>query len=296
MHGVKLRLTPQSVVTGRILDDFGDPITGVQVAMMAPLMISGQRQMVFTGGFGASNDIGEYRLAGLAGGKHTFCANSGVRAVRIQNSWVPYGEQCIGPITLAAGFNTTVDFQLHPIPSRHVRGVISGGPDGATPQIVLDCGSGTFSGGVGADRAFDIVSLASGACTLIASGFDETDRLTATLQVQIGSEDIEGLHLHLEKSLSISGTVKTYSGAGMKPGASQFSVSLLPSSRNIPSSIQTAWNDDRTAFTFTNVTPGNYHFQFTATPPLYVRSATVAGSRPSRTPNSLPGQGHRILK
>ena len=69
------------VVTGRIVDEFGDPVTNVRVVPMRYQFINGERRIQQAGGGGTTNDLGEYRIYGLLPGRYfvsaTLQANQG---------------------------------------------------------------------------------------------------------------------------------------------------------------------------------------------------------------------------
>src|SRR5206468_581645 len=58
------------VITGRIVDELGDPITGVQVMPMRWAFINGERRLQSSGMSAATNDLGEYRLFGITPGQY----------------------------------------------------------------------------------------------------------------------------------------------------------------------------------------------------------------------------------
>ena len=64
------------VITGRILDEFGDPVADVQVAAMRSLYTGGARRLVNSGRPGMTNDIGEFRLSSLPPGDYYVSATS----------------------------------------------------------------------------------------------------------------------------------------------------------------------------------------------------------------------------
>src|SRR5437899_6271843 len=67
--GLALRLLPQAVVTGRILDDDGEPVRGVNVQAMRIGYNQGRKRLV-TVGSALTNDLGEYRVYDLPAGKY----------------------------------------------------------------------------------------------------------------------------------------------------------------------------------------------------------------------------------
>src|SRR6266536_3267820 len=54
-----------SLIVGRVIDEFGEPATDVQVSALRYQFVQGRRQLVPTGRTVTTNDIGEYRLFGL---------------------------------------------------------------------------------------------------------------------------------------------------------------------------------------------------------------------------------------
>lgn len=66
---VIVRITPQGVVSGRILDEDGEPIEGVSVQLLRPQYFANQRRMMGTGG-NQTNDKGEFRVTNVAPGRY----------------------------------------------------------------------------------------------------------------------------------------------------------------------------------------------------------------------------------
>ncbi len=73
MTGVVFRLTPHGVITGRILDEDGDPLQNVQIQLLRMVYTRGRKQLQQYNG-GNTNDLGEYRISGIQPGKYYFCA------------------------------------------------------------------------------------------------------------------------------------------------------------------------------------------------------------------------------
>jgi hypothetical protein len=67
-----LKLTPQGVIAGRVLDDEGEPVAGVTVMALRYLYMNGRRHLVPAVGAMPiqTNDLGEYRLSNLAPGRY----------------------------------------------------------------------------------------------------------------------------------------------------------------------------------------------------------------------------------
>ncbi|MDP1570453.1 MAG: carboxypeptidase-like regulatory domain-containing protein [Vicinamibacterales bacterium] len=79
MEKIQIALPPGSVITGRIFDDFGDPVSGVTVSAMQYRSVSGVRRLVMAGGEGGTartDDQGGFRVYGLAPGDYIVSASS----------------------------------------------------------------------------------------------------------------------------------------------------------------------------------------------------------------------------
>lgn len=68
-----------SAITGRVLDEFGEPVAEAMVQAMRYQYVNGQRRLMPTGRGGPSNDLGQYRIFGLPPGEYSVSAT--VRSV-----------------------------------------------------------------------------------------------------------------------------------------------------------------------------------------------------------------------
>ncbi|HEV3139958.1 MAG TPA: carboxypeptidase-like regulatory domain-containing protein, partial [Vicinamibacterales bacterium] len=71
---VDFALPRGSVVTGRIVDEFGEPATDVMVTLQRYQNMSGRRRLVGAGRPGTTNDIGEFRLFAIPPGQYYLSA------------------------------------------------------------------------------------------------------------------------------------------------------------------------------------------------------------------------------
>lgn len=85
-----LRMSPQAVIVGRVLDGDGDPVPNVSVQLLRYSFERGKRQLQ---GWdqGSTNDLGEYRLYGLSPGKFylSAAANEGVNDPQYGQGYAP---------------------------------------------------------------------------------------------------------------------------------------------------------------------------------------------------------------
>jgi protocatechuate 3,4-dioxygenase beta subunit len=74
LEKIDLRLARTGAVTGKIVDEFGDPVTDVSVTAMRYQYVQGSRRLMPAGRGGSTNDIGEYRIYGLTPGQYYISA------------------------------------------------------------------------------------------------------------------------------------------------------------------------------------------------------------------------------
>jgi hypothetical protein len=71
LNNINFTLQRGGVITGRIVDEFGDPVTDVQVMAMRSQFFNGERRMMPSGGRPSqTNDLGDYRIFGLPPGQY----------------------------------------------------------------------------------------------------------------------------------------------------------------------------------------------------------------------------------
>ena len=75
LSGVVLRLTPSAAVSGRIVDEDGDPLAGVQVQLLRITYSTGQKGLTTADAPpAATDDRGIYRIAGVTPGRYYLTA------------------------------------------------------------------------------------------------------------------------------------------------------------------------------------------------------------------------------
>ena len=66
-----------SAISGRIVDEFGEPIADAQVSAMRSTWVNGRRRLQATGRPAQTNDLGQYRIYGLPPGDYYVSASTG---------------------------------------------------------------------------------------------------------------------------------------------------------------------------------------------------------------------------
>jgi protocatechuate 3,4-dioxygenase beta subunit len=212
-----------SVITGRVVDEYGEPISDVQIAPQRYQSIQGQRRLVPAGRQTSTDDMGEFRLFGIPPGQYYLSATW--RSFNPNNedktAYAPiYFPGTDNPaqaqrITLAVGQQVSdIVMALKPMRATRVSGTATGS-DGRpmTGQImVMACGGFGFnmSGGgpIQPDGTFSINGIAPGDYTLRAQSFGPGGPTeAASAKITATGQDISGLQLVGAKPSTASGRV-----------------------------------------------------------------------------------------
>jgi 5-hydroxyisourate hydrolase-like protein (transthyretin family) len=220
---IVLKLIPQAVVTGQVLDAEGKPVEGARVSLMKALSANGVPRWAEVG-FAQTLDNGEYRIPRVGPGRYLIkCTMPSGEFERMPSeSQVEAGYAAtyhpnVTDPSLASQIEVTdageirgIDVQLAPTRLFHVRGslqspaALHNAPgrfmllDRADPsQIIATVKSGP-------DHHFDLAHVPPG--TYLAYG--KSDVYQAQQVVDVGAEDVDGLVLSLKRPDPISGVLK----------------------------------------------------------------------------------------
>jgi protocatechuate 3,4-dioxygenase beta subunit len=255
---VLVRLQPAAVVEGRVTDEDGDPLPDAQVAVLRQTFVAGHSHWQQAGSE-RTNDLGEYRIAGLAAGNYYVSvspppdfksliaaasnapsgdAGADVRtndahaggATAYATTYYP-GTQDLrqaAAVQLHAGDEFPVNFSLAPSPSLVVRGSIANLAAGTSALVMLQSKDFnlTLNGAeIRKDGSFEIRDVAPGAYTVVATVSGATP-LMARQTLQVASENVEGLHLVPQAGGWVRGRLRVESKSAARLDPSQFFLSL----------------------------------------------------------------------
>lgn len=231
---IVMRLAPFGSVSGRMVDEDGDPIPYVQVILLAFQYTSKGRQLI-PNQSGSTNDLGEYRIFGVNPDRYYLKASppntvrtapddlDGESYVTAYYPGVPDALSA-APLDVGPGQQLRgIDMALRQRRPVSIRGRAIKPAGAASMTLVLstsDAAGTSTSMGVGIrdpDGKFQLQGVAPGAYSLIARTGVDNKPYSARVPIQVGSTDIEGIELHLAPAVDLTGQVRIEGKTEAKP-------------------------------------------------------------------------------
>jgi len=256
MEKVDFALPRGSIVTGRIVDEFGEPATDVMVMLQRFSYVGGRRRLVGAGRSASTNDIGEFRLFAIPPGQYYLTAtmrsfNGSFDTSDDRSGYAPTyfpGTPNIAEaqrVTLAVG-QTLTDLNMSLIPTKLARisgiavdsqGRAIGGM--VMPRLKSDDMSG-FNflppAQIRPDGTFIINGVSAGAYTLQASfRMGANDGESASVDVTVNGEDVSDVRLVGSKRLTVTGRfiVDAAIASALQPAAIQVMLMAPPNESGV---------------------------------------------------------------
>jgi hypothetical protein len=242
IKGLTIVMTPQGVISGRVTDQNGDFVQGVQVRAVRRGFQRGVRTLVQVGG-AATNDLGEYRIANLppgrvyvvASGRAPAAPGTGQERETNLTTFFPKGldERSAAPIEVAPGADIRgIDIRLQRGPVFSISGKALDAASGDPARVALSVISkseaalnplaGLVTSGVTAqsrdDGSFVLRGLAPGAYVVqtvrVALNGNPLSPppLMGRAEVTITDDDITDFVLPLSTGATIEGAVRLEEG------------------------------------------------------------------------------------
>jgi hypothetical protein len=312
---VEMKLTPFGVISGKVLDQDGDPVAGVPISVMKWGFSRGGRQLMPSGGGGSSNDRGEYRIYNLSAGRYYVVARPvhtenfamqrdfmrgdiaaiSPRAARggqpdppkesFTSTFYPAAADAgsASAVVLSAGQEAPgIDIQLRKTRMYTVTGRIAGAQKGHRYSLSLqqaDAGSsGNFGGRGAAVRAEDNSFMFRG----VAPGrymliVLADNRVGARQDVAVGDSDLDGVVVTMMDPGGIKGRVQIDSSGGTTTASVKgLRISLNPTD-GIPMNIPNASTSDDGSFTIEDVSADRYRVNCSPIQGTYLKTIRWSG-------------------
>jgi protocatechuate 3,4-dioxygenase beta subunit len=232
LKDLQFRLIPAGVISGKIYDDDGEPLPGVQVNAVRQVYSEGKRSRT-SATTASTNDLGEYRLYGLAPGRYfvscvyprwnrggseddvTEVEKEGYAKLFYPGTADPAKA---GVITIKAGEEaSSIEILMRKVPVHQVRGnvynQITHKPGAGVMLLLLPKTSSRewdYPASVGvqkSDGSFVIQEVLPGSYTLVSLWFDEDITYVNRQAIDVGDADVEGIAMIVAPGSNINGRV-----------------------------------------------------------------------------------------
>lgn len=296
--GVNFALTPAGVITGTIFDEDYEPVEDVEVAALRLRFQRGGKRTTQFVRTTRTNDLGQYRLAGLEPGFYLVQAAGREQGVFVGTqtdavAYVPafYGnavtlEQAL-PVQVVAGRETPgVDISVRAAPTYTISGVVvdsSIGPGRRRYSV-------GFARGVGIatmesrDTSFSFRGLSPGDYTLVAIASDENGASRrGYLHVRISDSD-QRVAIVIGQSVGLRGQARMedqqpFSFAGLR-------LSAIPEIEDAP--VGSTILEEDGSFAIRELPEGQYTFELSGREAeVYLKQVECGGQEYSRQPATL---------
>lgn len=288
LKNLALKISPQGIVSGKVIDDEGDPVIGAFVQILKPLFLDGRQQLAQSG-YAQTNDLGEYRIFGISPGRYYLSA-SFTRQVgdkgdeNFPPTYYPgvIDPAAAGRLEVASGSQLRgVDLTLRKTRSVRLRGKFSGpGSDANSrsgslqlyPRSIAGMSSMTrnFTPIRGASGTFELPNVLPGSYILAADQSEEKDKkYFSRVALEVGSSNIDDLRITLTEGFEIPGRLRIEGAADAALGNAMVFLKTRDMTGGSPGS---RLGPDGT-FTLSAVPPGWHRAVLSLpSPTFYIRS------------------------
>ena len=251
---IDFHLVQQGVITGRILDEDGEPVPNAFVQTLRTRWFNGRRELM-SGTSASTNDLGEHRIFGIGPGKYYLSATArsmmngmltagpppGGGDSKEEDEFVPtYYPGTIdagsaGAIEVSPGAQIgSTNLTLAKQHTVHLRGRVSNASgSGQVRVMVLPRSAGTMLMGIGnrlmmtdLQGRFYIGGVAPGSYWLYAVVMDRNKGYSTRSEINVGNTSLENLTITLNGGTDVTGTLRMSGDA--KRSLSTATVTLMP--------------------------------------------------------------------
>ncbi|HXG34430.1 MAG TPA: carboxypeptidase-like regulatory domain-containing protein [Bryobacteraceae bacterium] len=316
---LEFKLLPQGVISGRVVDEEGEPVPQVQVMAVRP---GRGRAGASLRGSAMSNDVGEFRISGLAPGRYLLRAmpmgrlrlfaetvrpgNPNVPEEGFLPTYYPSAPDPEGAAAVEVGAGQEVPgitILLRKGPLYRIQGRVVGltaeRPASQVRVAVVPRGrdvafmgmSASPGASVQADGSFLLTGVAPGSYYVTVTTFPGLLRALARVPVEVTSSDLKDVIVPMGASLTLSGTVRVEGEQKRELGTVR--AGLAPVEGVAFSPLSAEVKADGT-FQIQDVMPDKYYVNVSASQgDVYVKSLRIGGREaPDRELDLSNAEGH----
>lgn len=312
----EIRLPPQSVIAGHILDEDGDPVGGARVWIFKQVYQDGRKQWERLNIAPLASETGEYRLSGLAAGRYLLQAlnlrpevnsrygdSDKPKMVHVQTYYQnAQSQQAALPVDVGVGAEVRgIDIHLitlvrPPIaPSVHVRGKVIGVPPDSqvlvSVRLLPPVGASFYATNIASPPYYTFeVSAPPGPYTVLGNVYSGGPEAYATGSV-IVTGDVTGVMLTMNPPAYVTGRIGI-AESDSKVNLQGVSVSLR---RQGDSSVPSARSDATGKFAFDKaIQPGHFAINVNARSipdNCFIQKVKLGGQEVSADDFEIPASG-----
>jgi protocatechuate 3,4-dioxygenase beta subunit len=294
VKSIDIVLPRGGVITGRVFDQYGEPVADATVLLLSVVFGEGRRTLTMVGPTASTNDLGEFRLFGLQPGPYYLGARFNYPAAMDRDGELrqrigfatTYFPGTMNPVeaqrmTVEAGKEVrNINLVMNAVRAARVTGTITG-PDGTplTPATVtVNMADSSFpfdpsTAQVRKDGTFTLSGLAPGEYTLRANrtGASANGPETAATTFVIAGEDLDNIRVAAVKPSVATGRI-TADPAASRPLPRNLTVRLIDAAPSsfLASAASPARVDDDFGFEL-KTTPGRKLVSIDGSGPLSTR-------------------------
>jgi len=250
LKDLQLHMLAASVLTGRVVDEDGDPMPNVNVAVLRRNLSSRSGQLDVAG-TDRTNDIGEYRISSLPPGRYFVSATptldfqaiaappkEAATSSKLQLAYVATyypnttDRSQAATVELRPGEETPIDFSLVRTPTARLSGTVANLAPGTHVVVTLHSAESSMvfnETDAGKDGTFELRNVAPGNYTLMAIEDSGDKSRIARQTINVNGTNLDSLRLNPVPGATIRGQVRT---PGRAFDFSQLTLYLEPTDGN----------------------------------------------------------------
>ncbi|MEO8727565.1 MAG: carboxypeptidase-like regulatory domain-containing protein [Acidobacteriaceae bacterium] len=307
-----LKLAPEGVVTGRVVDGRGEPVEGLPIRLVMPTVVDGRRRWQPVRG-AMSKEDGEFRIANLRAGtyylhygprwREDLFTNPG-KEVGIAQAYYPNAMniETAAPLQVHPGQAENLELRVRQTQGLSIGGDLAGVAEGggtncrALDEDAMDAmvgGRGNLDAG-----HFSLKVGAPGIYTVKCAHYGEPGSESfGELRINV-DRDVKGLRIVMSPLATVlvnvvQDSMKLAASAGTTHGAANFSTALRL--RGLDAEHQDYWTQQdaksKGQMVMRSVEPGAYMLEANVFGAWYVASATYRGREAWREPIEIGAGG-----